>query len=508
MKRNIVFSTTRQWNPGDEIILKGIINLLRDLKIEFNPLIFNRNPDIRSSYGIPLYRNVAKHENELWYNIKSAIMDNSIKPWSQYANIDAIIFAGTPEWQGGRSRELYINAVKYQIPVYFIGIDSNYSEKGCIVESVVKKAKFISVRNRTIKKSFDDEGIKANYIPCPSILASNTEKIIDNVYCIGLIYRGFENDVTVWNGWDKEHYQSQIKVYNKIISEYKEHYKIIIICHYIDELYLAERDFPGLDIRYSYDSADYMEIYGECDLVIGSRIHGIGIATSMGIPSIPIKYDVRQGTMDGFYPNNLYFGDLYKEDIFQSCLSNIRDMNRMLIAHKHQVRKAYQNKLKNKMDFNKVKYDYNLIQIKEKYFIQNNKKLSELDIDIHNHMVEKFTKIVLSFINDMIKGKKVIIKGGGFYAKKLLKYLDDSVTIIGIADNNLNSFEGYNVFRNDKLYQMDFDYIIISSYRFEREMLEEMKQLGLLYKTISLYRIYEDNFGAIDQRFFCFANNT
>lgn len=27
---NIVFSTTRQWNPGDEFILLGTINLLQE----------------------------------------------------------------------------------------------------------------------------------------------------------------------------------------------------------------------------------------------------------------------------------------------------------------------------------------------------------------------------------------------------------------------------------------------------------------------------------------------
>ena len=44
---NIVFSTTRQWNPGDEFILLGCINLLKKQLGEFNPIIFNRNPQIR-----------------------------------------------------------------------------------------------------------------------------------------------------------------------------------------------------------------------------------------------------------------------------------------------------------------------------------------------------------------------------------------------------------------------------------------------------------------------------
>ena len=52
MKKNIVFSTTRQWNPGDEFILMGCINLLKQLGVDFNVLIYNRNPQIQSVSGI------------------------------------------------------------------------------------------------------------------------------------------------------------------------------------------------------------------------------------------------------------------------------------------------------------------------------------------------------------------------------------------------------------------------------------------------------------------------
>lgn len=36
---NIIFATTRQWNPGDEFILLGCINLLNETLGEFNPII-------------------------------------------------------------------------------------------------------------------------------------------------------------------------------------------------------------------------------------------------------------------------------------------------------------------------------------------------------------------------------------------------------------------------------------------------------------------------------------
>lgn len=54
--KNVVLSTTRQWNPGDEFILLGIINLLREVIGEFNPVIFNRSPEVRptASYLNPM----------------------------------------------------------------------------------------------------------------------------------------------------------------------------------------------------------------------------------------------------------------------------------------------------------------------------------------------------------------------------------------------------------------------------------------------------------------------
>src|SRR5579872_6910260 len=47
---NVAFSTSRQWNPGDEAILFGVLNIFRSLRIEINPVIYNRNPDVRSMH--------------------------------------------------------------------------------------------------------------------------------------------------------------------------------------------------------------------------------------------------------------------------------------------------------------------------------------------------------------------------------------------------------------------------------------------------------------------------
>ncbi|MEJ7712218.1 MAG: hypothetical protein WKF84_20740 [Pyrinomonadaceae bacterium] len=43
---NILFSTTRQWNSGDEFILFGVRQLLHDLGLQYNAIIYNRHPSI------------------------------------------------------------------------------------------------------------------------------------------------------------------------------------------------------------------------------------------------------------------------------------------------------------------------------------------------------------------------------------------------------------------------------------------------------------------------------
>ena len=48
--KNILISTTRQWNPGDEFIMMGSLNIMKELYGNIiNPIIFNRNPDIRGA---------------------------------------------------------------------------------------------------------------------------------------------------------------------------------------------------------------------------------------------------------------------------------------------------------------------------------------------------------------------------------------------------------------------------------------------------------------------------
>ncbi|MGF1581594.1 MAG: hypothetical protein ACFCD0_19880, partial [Gemmataceae bacterium] len=45
---NIIFSTTRTWNCGDDFILYGILNLFSGIGVQCNPIYYNRNPELLS----------------------------------------------------------------------------------------------------------------------------------------------------------------------------------------------------------------------------------------------------------------------------------------------------------------------------------------------------------------------------------------------------------------------------------------------------------------------------
>jgi polysaccharide pyruvyl transferase WcaK-like protein len=78
-------------------------------------------------------------------------------------------------------------------------------------------------------------------------------------------------------------------------------YKVKIICHFYDELAGLQNDFGAdVEICYSYDSSDYFEFFKACDLVVGTRVHAIGAAASLGIPGVFIAHDQRADTVKGF----------------------------------------------------------------------------------------------------------------------------------------------------------------------------------------------------------------
>jgi polysaccharide pyruvyl transferase WcaK-like protein len=346
MKKNILFSTTRQWNPGDEFILMGCINLLKEVVGEFNPIIYNRNPEVRQSYN---YTNPFRKSKFCNINFKGKSLiesffrigfwDNSFKDDTPIDFIDLVVFAGSPEWFGGRLYPLYKKILEHDIPTIFLGIGSGckfeYSKIDEIYKEVLKKSKLITVRDEYTYKQL--EMLNPHYLPCPALFSSPLEKQIKEAKKIGLIF-----------GTDKAVVNNRVnsKTCSFIINGYKkliDNYGCEIVCHYIDEVPEACRLFKNVNVHYSYDSKDYLDIYNKFDLVIGPRVHGIGMSASMGIPGILISHDMRGDTGKGFMAkiigNDIPYNML--SNIVYEIVENIGNYNRKLIDHKHLVKQKY-----------------------------------------------------------------------------------------------------------------------------------------------------------------------
>lgn len=353
MKKNILFSTTRQFNVGDEFILFGVLNVFSELFGEenYNPIIFNRNPDVRPAihWKNPLRSKKITHcdtrlKNYLRILFHMDFYDNSFRDDSDWQKIDLIVFAGTPEWQSLRTKILYQKAYEWNIPCVFIGIGigDGASEKW-ITETedrILSRTKYIFVRDADADRLLKRYGSKM--IACPALVCSRKERVVRKVNRVGLIYSSSRvsrmNNISL----DTEKY---IK---KLFCILREKYDTVFICHYVEELDYIDEDFPGSDYCYAYDAQRYFDIYNQCDIVIGCRVHGIGIAASLGIPGVAIMHSARSSTVEQFGATTIVPGENSLEEDLQkieTIMDHIEEYSRNVVKNKQEVFRKYQEEL-------------------------------------------------------------------------------------------------------------------------------------------------------------------
>lgn len=355
MKANVLFSTTRQWNPGDEFILLGVLNIFKELEYDFNPVIYNRSPEIRQKLS---FINKLRY-NKFWYNssiLKLALnsfarlgfLDNSFKNDTDGDIIDLIVLAGSPEWVSYPSIELFQLAQRKNIKMIGLGLGTktiiDIDKKNKVFKEVFQnQLAALTVRDKLTEEILSD--FEPQLLPCPALFSANRTKQVTEVKNIAIAY-GI-NDTVVNHKVSKK----SEKLLEDIIGLLKNDYTVKIVCHYIDEIEVARKRFPELEVLYSYDSKDYEELYSEFDFVIGTRVHGIGMCASMGIPGIGIAHDNRGDTVKGF------LAEVVSEDsdlegfskVFSSMKGNISKLNENLMVHKDETLLKYRNKLENNL---------------------------------------------------------------------------------------------------------------------------------------------------------------
>lgn len=426
---NICFCTTHGWNVGDEFILEGVKNIFKKvLKYEHvNFLIYNRHPDIHS-IGTQLFRaqkvptDISDEELLiLEANVKIGMFDNSIKPDFDAGCIDLVVFAGTPEWCNGRCYDLYRLILKYNIPTMFLGVGNEAYPCNSAFSEVIQKSKLLTVRDTVALESVRQFYKDPEYIPCPALCSApeRFEKQIQSVKKIALVYQSSIDDTVVWTGASKELYEFEISFYKEIISRYTGTYEIEMVCHYIDEVPAAMRDFPELTCHYSYKADDYFEIYKDFDMIISPRIHGIGCAASLCIPGIAVIHDGRGETCEGFLARTISYTDDLKTCfyIIDDTIKAIEKLNLDLVYHKHSVLRTYTSLVASTIHDLSVVYDNKLpdrSEAEDIFSSEQGKKIMEiLKSSFYNQEISKKINLDVS--------KKIKVKNLGHSFINIIK---------------------------------------------------------------------------------------
>ncbi len=272
--KNIIFSTTCQWNPGDEFILHGVINILRASGLQFNPLLWNRNPVVNPRPTPAPHQGIDK-DDAFWEN--SFDVDNP-------APADYIVFAGTPEWSGSpRVTPLLEFAKKNNIRCSFLGVGLSAPEIATpLVADILRNQTDVFVARDKLAVEVASPHIKAQLTTCPSICSSLTDRVRTK---LGKIACGIQGTRMKWHSIPKVDQHILYAAYERLADKYDVEY----VGHYIDDLTGA----PAGVTRYSGITNDYYSIYDRYDLVITPRLHGCGISASLGVPSICLAHDKR-----------------------------------------------------------------------------------------------------------------------------------------------------------------------------------------------------------------------
>mgnify|MGYP000609343767 FL=1 len=246
-----------------------------------------------------------------------------------------------------RLKAMYQAIEKGDIPTIFLGLGAgdsiDFAKSDAIVDRVLTMAKVIMTRDKQTEKMLKKYG--AMYMPCPALFAAPSNKIVKEVKKIGLIYATHET--LKGNNVSKSMHDYIIDLY----KELNKIYDVELVCHYIDEIDKAKDEFPDIDINYSYDSKDYIDIYNKFDLVIGGRVHGIGMSASLGIPGIMIKHDSRSSTTDGFLATSINIGTSVNDivEIIEAKSKNIENESKKLNEHKKETMSKYLEILKERL---------------------------------------------------------------------------------------------------------------------------------------------------------------
>lgn len=296
MKRVLISGYFGFNNLGDEAILNSMIEMIEELNPEAEIIVLSNSPE----------------STKVKYNTEAIYRYDIFKIMSEMKRSDIFISGGGSLLQDVTS----LRSVPYYLGLIFIAFIFNmktiFFAQGVgpvrnkffrfLIEKVLNRVDFLSVRDKNSKTFLENIGIKKNKINIiddpvfglntfNSDLKKNKEKN-DELQNIGVSVRNWHN-----NG-----YLDPLADFLNKIGEKNEISITIIPFHQGKDIETSKKLQDMLEVdsevrKYTGDLDEVNEFYRNLDLFIGVRLHSLIFSAVNGIPFIGISYDPKTDSL-------------------------------------------------------------------------------------------------------------------------------------------------------------------------------------------------------------------
>ena len=337
------------YNPGDDFVLFGIRRLLERALGPVVPVVHNRNPALHALRGLaaasagrtdPAAAGMVEVHRAIAQTVPD--YDNSWHIGFDMDAVDLAVFAGTPEWAGTVTAPFVDALLAAGTPTLYLGLGGfegigamGYDELPERDRRLLERATLVTVRDEACARFLAP--LSPIRQPCPSLFAAPKALPRSELRRIALSVQGVGE--TNPQRIERETFAYARALFGLLAARFA----CSTICHYVDEV--AElRAISGDDpeICYAYDAADYLDIYDQFDLTVTTRVHGAGLAASLGIPGFLIGHSQRAATAEGFRATILDPGTQSVEDalgLIARC--DVAAASKALITHKEAAREEF-----------------------------------------------------------------------------------------------------------------------------------------------------------------------
>ena len=281
--RNVLYASTRGWNVGDDFIRMGCERLVEVFWPKHNRMLYDKAPHVRQAQG-----GVWEGGGEFHANSAGAVKHHGMR-------FDLLVAAGTPENSSGRMMPFFDWT---GVPCIGLALGGNPAGFSPPVVEKWRRCEVLTTRSRGYLEEYRKRiGHHVECLPCTSLFSADSQKSVGKAERVALGWKSAKG--VSMNSMDSEQYQQMVDLYRELMKS-RPALDYVIVCHHIDEVDEAMREFPSLEVRHSYDEHGYFGIYGDCDFVVSPKVHGCGVCASMGIPGVLLPTDRRADTADGF----------------------------------------------------------------------------------------------------------------------------------------------------------------------------------------------------------------